>query len=174
MLTAQFWLACSVLGPHWRQAGFGMTSSAGKASLVAQRSKRLPAMRETWVWSLDREDLLEKEMAAHSSILAWRIPWTEEPGGLQSTGLQRAGHDWATSLVLEEMGWMIPSNLYKKILSVKPQGSASKLLSLVQEKDVCVCMRTLCFLVKKKKRGGMYSRKSKTSWWALEFDGPGL
>ena len=74
------------------------------ASLVAQRLKRLPAMRETWVWSLSREDPLEKEMASHSSILAWRIPWTEEPGGLQSTGLQRVGHDWATSLSLS-FGW---------------------------------------------------------------------
>ena len=55
-------------------------------------------MRETWVRSLGREDPLEKEMATHSSILAWRTPWMEEPGGLQSTGLQRVGHDWATSL----------------------------------------------------------------------------
>ena len=53
----------------------------------------LPAMRETWVRSLGWEDPLEKEMATHSSILAWRIPWTEEPGSLQSTGLQRVGHD---------------------------------------------------------------------------------
>ena len=60
--------------------------------------KRLPAMQETWVRSLGWEDPLEKEMATHSSILAWRIPWMEEPGGLQSTGLQRVGHDWATSL----------------------------------------------------------------------------
>ena len=50
---------------------------------------------ETWVQSLGWEDPLEKEMATHSSILTWRIPWTEEPGGLQSTGLQRVGHDWA-------------------------------------------------------------------------------
>ena len=64
-----------------------------KASQVAQRLKHLPAMRETWVRSLDREDPLEKEMATHSSILAWRIPWTEEPGGLQSTGSQRVRHD---------------------------------------------------------------------------------
>ena len=64
-----------------------------QASLVAQRLKRLPAMWETWVRSLGREHPLEKEMATHSSILAWRIPWTEEPGGLQSTGLQRVGHD---------------------------------------------------------------------------------
>ena len=51
------------------------------------------AMQETWVQSLGREDALEKEMATHSSILAWRIPWTEEPGGLQSMGSQRVGHD---------------------------------------------------------------------------------
>ena len=50
--------------------------------------KRLPAMRETWVQSLGQEDPLEKEMATHSRILAWRVPWMEEPGGLQSTGLQ--------------------------------------------------------------------------------------
>ena len=64
-----------------------------EASLVAQRLKRLPLMRETWVRSLSQEDPLEKEMATHSSILAWRIPWTEEPGGLQSIGLQRVIHD---------------------------------------------------------------------------------
>ena len=63
------------------------------ASLVAQRIKRLPARRETWVQSLGREDPLENEMATHSSILAWRIPWTEEPGRLQSTGSQRVGHN---------------------------------------------------------------------------------
>ena len=68
------------------------------ASLVAQRLKHLPGMRETRVWSLGREDPLEKEMATHSSILAWRIPWREEPGRLQSMGSQRVGHDWETSL----------------------------------------------------------------------------
>ena len=62
-------------------------------SLVAQTVKRLSTMQETWVRSLGREDLLEKEMAIHSSIFAWKIPWTEEPGRLQSTGLQRVGHD---------------------------------------------------------------------------------
>ena len=55
--------------------------------------KRLPAMRETRVRSLGWEDILEKEMATHSSTLAWKIPWTEEPGRLQSMGLQRAEHD---------------------------------------------------------------------------------
>ena len=63
------------------------------ASLVAQMVKNLPAMQETWVRSLGQEDPLEKGMVTHCSILAWRIPWTEEPGGLQSTGLQRVGHD---------------------------------------------------------------------------------
>ena len=61
------------------------------ASLVAQMLKRLPAVQETWVRSLGWEDPLEKEMATHSSILAWRIPWTEKPGGLQSWG-GRVGH----------------------------------------------------------------------------------
>ena len=63
------------------------------ASLVAQAVKRLPAMQETWARSLGQEDPLEKEMATHSSIPAWRIPWTEEPGRLQSVGSQKVGHD---------------------------------------------------------------------------------
>ena len=63
------------------------------ASLVAQRLKHLPGMRETWVQSLGWEDPLEKEMAAHSSTLAWRMLWREEPGRLQSMGSQRVGHD---------------------------------------------------------------------------------
>ena len=62
-------------------------------SLVAQMVKRLPTMQETWVQSLGQEDPLEKETATHSSILAWRIQWTEEPGGLQSMGSQRVRHD---------------------------------------------------------------------------------
>ena len=64
-----------------------------RTSLVAQTVKRLPIMRETWVRSLGQEDALEKEMAAHSSILAWKIPWTEEPGRLQSMGSQRVRHN---------------------------------------------------------------------------------
>ena len=60
---------------------------------IAQMVKNLPAMQETWVQCLDQEDPLEKKMATHSSILAWRIPWMEEPGRLQSTGSQRARHD---------------------------------------------------------------------------------
>ena len=64
-----------------------------KINPVAHRLKRLPPMRETWVRSLGREDPLEKEMATHSSVLAWRIPGTEEPGGLPSVGSHRVGHD---------------------------------------------------------------------------------
>ena len=68
-----------------------------KYSLVAQILKNPPAMCETRIPTLGQEDPLEKGMATHSSILAWRIPWTEEPGGLQSMGLPRVRHDWATS-----------------------------------------------------------------------------
>ena len=66
-----------------------------RTSLVAQMVKCLPTMRDTQVQSLGWEDLLEKERATHSSILAWRIPGTEEPGRLQTMGSQRVGHDWA-------------------------------------------------------------------------------
>ena len=67
-------------------------------SLVAQMVKHLSTMWETQVQSLGWEDPLEKEMAIHSRTIAWKIPWTEEPGRLQSVGLQRVRHDWATSL----------------------------------------------------------------------------
>ena len=79
------------------------------ASLVAQRLKHLPAMWETRVRSLGREDPLEKEMATHSSTLAWRIPWTEEPGGLQSTGSQRVG----IQLSDFTFTFMVPSNTFR-------------------------------------------------------------
>ena len=65
--------------------------------LVAQTVKNLPAMQEIWVRSLGQEDTLEKTITTHSSFLAWRIPWTEELGGLQSTGSQSVGHDWMTN-----------------------------------------------------------------------------
>ena len=65
----------------------------GVASLVAQSVKSVPAMWETWIQSLDWEDPLEKEMTTHSSILAWRILWTEEPSGLQFMESQRVGHN---------------------------------------------------------------------------------
>ena len=70
----------------WEQSDFPGDSVA----------ENLPAMQEMQVWSLGREDPLEEEMGTHSSILAWRIPWSEEPAGLQSMGLQRIRHDWET------------------------------------------------------------------------------
>ena len=69
------------------------TTTVFRASLVAQMAKNLPAMQETQVQSLGWKDPLEKGLTTHSSILAWRIPWTEEPSGLQSMGLQRVGHN---------------------------------------------------------------------------------
>ena len=67
-----------------------------EASLVAQMVKNLPVMQETQVWSLGQKDHLEKGMATHSSILAWRIPWTEETGGLQSMGSESETNEWLT------------------------------------------------------------------------------
>ena len=72
---------------------FIVLSFSAVVFLVAQTVKRLPATQETWVQSLGQEDPLEKGMAIHSSILAWRIPWTEEPGGLQSMRSKRLGQD---------------------------------------------------------------------------------
>ena len=73
--------------------GFQCDARNEMAFLVAHMVKRLPTVRETWDQSLGREDPLEKEMATHSGTLAWKIPWTEEPGRLWSMELQRAGHD---------------------------------------------------------------------------------
>ena len=96
--------ACS--GAHWTGSPLvalwwqeGMIASSygfhlpRRTSLVAQTVKRLPTMRETRVQSLGREGLLEKDMATHSSILAWKIPWTEKPGRPQFMGSQRVGHN---------------------------------------------------------------------------------
>ena len=76
-----------------RWGNFSLTLEKGSENLVAQRLKRLPPVRETWVQSVGREDPLEKEMATHSSVLAWRIPGTGEPGGLPSMGSHGVGHD---------------------------------------------------------------------------------
>ena len=73
--------------------GLDYCVTTGGASLIAQMVENLPATRETWVPSPGRENPLEKGMATHSSILAWRIPWTEKPSRLQSMGSQRVGHD---------------------------------------------------------------------------------
>ena len=76
-----------------RLSDFTSLHAPRQASLVAQTVKNLPAMQETWVRSLDWEDSLEKGVATHSSILAWRVPWTEEPGGQHSMGSQRVRQD---------------------------------------------------------------------------------
>ena len=85
--------------------------------LVAQMVKCLPAMWETRVRFLGREDPLEKEMATHSRTLAWEIPWTEEPGGLPSMGSQRFWHDWATSLHFTSL-YFIPPPALNRLWSV--------------------------------------------------------
>ena len=72
-------------------------SQGNSSSLVAQMEKNQPAMQESWIRSLAQEDHLKKGMATHPSILAWRIPWTEEPDGLQSMGSQRVGRDWVNN-----------------------------------------------------------------------------
>ena len=112
---------CSGKGPAWSawvtgdtgsipelgrcpEEGIGYTNLYSWVSLVAQTVKNLPAMRETWVRSLGWEDSLEKEMATHSSILAWKIPWTEKPGGLQSMGSQRVGHNLGSEHEQESCG----------------------------------------------------------------------
>ena len=82
---------------HWTVCGHWVFC-LNICSPVAQTIKHLPATWETQVWSLGWEDPLEKEMATHSSTVAWKIPWMEGPGGLQSIGSQRVGHDWVTSL----------------------------------------------------------------------------
>ena len=96
-------MGCGIL---WNLEQF-LSTTYKHASLVAQTIKHLPAMWETWVWSVGQEDPLEKEMATHSSTLAWKIPWTEEPGRLQSMWLQRVGHDWAISLTITIQGWSL-------------------------------------------------------------------
>ena len=95
----------SWLSGSWRSFLYSSSMSSchlfliSSASLVAQTVKHLPTMRETWVQSLVWEDPLEKETVTHSSTFAWKIPWAEEPGRLQSMGLQRIRHDCATSLI---------------------------------------------------------------------------
>ena len=88
--TLREWLPWGLFSQLWRYKG-------ERASLVAQTVKNLPAIPATQVQSLGWEDPLEEEMATHASILAWRIPWTVEPSGLQSMGSQRFGQDWTTN-----------------------------------------------------------------------------
>ena len=140
-----FWnfLAFSMI--HWT-LGLTASSSVFRASLVAQMVKRLPTMPETRVQSLDQEAPLEKEMATHSSILAWKIPWRKEPSRLQSTGSQRVGHDWATSLYwtllltgrfYSHLYFVLAKNLSGKL----PWDWVRKFNFIIQEKAGHCCSR---------------------------------
>ena len=103
-----------------------MSPNITLGSLVAQMVKNLPAMRKAWVQSLEQEDTLEKGMATHSSTLAWRSPWTEEPGGLQSMGSQRVQCNWVTNTFTS----------LSDIASGFPSGSVVKNPPAVQETQV--------------------------------------
>ena len=128
-MTISQWLHIYFTVSLWGRNDYSRNLNYVNIYLVAQRIKHLPAVQETWVWSLGWEDSLEKEMAPHSSILAWRIPWIEEPGRLQSTGSQRVGHDWATSLSL--------SNTYLESLNYKAKNRNGILgASLLVQKSV--------------------------------------
>ena len=131
--------------------------------LVAQTVKRLSAMQETWVPSLGWDDPMEKEMVAHSSILAWKIPWIPEPGRLPSMGSQRVGHDRVTSLSLSQevnqagvwavkgggvpsgLGWEVgeASCFYNFFFSSRAPAVKSPLGSLewkICRPTVCICI----------------------------------
>ena len=84
--------------PHCGRTAFLLTEPEG---FSAGSDGKEAAVQETWVQSLGREGPLEEDMATHSSVLAWRMPWTEEPGGLQSMGLQRVGHVWVINTLIE-------------------------------------------------------------------------
>ena len=104
----EIWPRSCKLRTNWR---FDRTYDRW-ASLVAQTVKNLPAVQETWVWSLGWEDPLEKEMATHCSIVVWEIPWTKEPGGLQTMGSQRIRYNWATQQqqpIVDNISFGIPS-----------------------------------------------------------------
>ena len=109
------------------------------SSLVAQTVKRLPTMQETWVQSQGRDDLLEKEMATHASILAWnilKIPWTEEPDRLQSMRLQRVGHNWATSLSF---------SLYKSMSENGIAGSRDRCIFILNRRCAITLSKNYCY-----------------------------
>ena len=91
------WLESLEQNDWWWTLNKYRTKAKTQAPLVAQTVKSLPAIQETQVWSLGGEDPLEKGMTTHSSILAWKIPWTKEPGRVQFMGLQRVWHNWATN-----------------------------------------------------------------------------
>ena len=136
-----------------------------KASLVAQTVKRLPAMWETRVQSLGQEDPLEKEMAPHSSTLAWKIPWMEEPGSLQSMGSLRVGHEWATSLSL-----YLSLTIYFKMLSaIRFLTETVREVSLVLKSHMCSNLKFDMSLIGKMNEHDFLKKKKKNLYFAIEF-----
>ena len=154
-------------------------------SLVTQMIKHPPTMRETQFRSMGWEDPLEKEMATHSSILAWRIPWTEEPGGLQSTGSQRFGHDWATSLSRGEvrptsksliMSHLVPHHWSKHITGANPKSGGSRwilstaksqeriILSHWLQRIACRVLVMLVWVSRKSSRCHTHSQEAWADW----------
>ena len=98
---------------------------------MAQQAKNLPAMQETQVWSLGREDPLEEEMATHSSLPGWRIPWREDPGRLQSVGSQRVRHDWATKHMIHLKEWFSATGTFATLPSPGTRDTATSIGILV-------------------------------------------
>ena len=109
-------------------------AASGERVVVVQTVKNPPATRETRVQSLGREDFVEQGMATHSSILAWRIPRTEEPDGLQFIGLQRVGHDWVTFTFTLSGSLKIPFN---RCRCLEPYPESTKWIGRVNSRDWC-------------------------------------
>ena len=106
-------------------------------------------MQEMWVWSLGQEDPLEQEMATHSRILAWKNPWTEEPGRLQSMGLLIVGHDWATDWAYTQLYWTTCPSLLKYIYTYVYMYTYVHILKLYVCMYSCVhiCVYTQCIYI---------------------------
>ena len=130
LLVTKLFIDCNFLFKWFNELLFWVDS------LLAQMVKNLPAMQETWVRSLGGEDPLEKEMATHSGILAWRIPWTEECGGLQFMGSQRVRHNWATSLSLFWVECDKCFVFHAKVLGCKWQKPVCLLWEVVKRKTL--------------------------------------
>ena len=133
-----------VMGGHIGSLGLIYTHWA---SLAAQLVKNLAASQEIRVGSLGQEDILEKVMATHSSILVWRIPWTEEPDGLISMGSQRVGHDWATNTIhttkYKTDNYQGPTVQHKELYSIFWDNLNGK--RIWKTIDICICItESLC------------------------------
>ena len=134
-LSLLLWILGTLI---WKMPGTVSLSGFPGGSAV----KNPPAVQETWLWFLGREDPLEKGMATHSSVLAWKIPWTGEPGGLQSTGSQRVRHDWSdwermcsVCLVMCAQQVLVKCNILCFPESVKPNSSTLETRRKTSNKD---------------------------------------